>query len=142
MNLRRVARVAERIREEASNIILYELTDPRIQFVTITKVDLSKDLRHAKIYVSVLGDEAKQRTTLRGLASARGLVQSRIGKSLGIRDTPLITFEFDPTIASAIEISRLIDQARAESPAPSDEAAPDADASGAESPGDDAPSDG
>lgn len=115
MPTRRVARVAERIREEASQIILYELRDPRIQFVTVTKVDLSNDLRHAKVYVSVLGDEAARRTALRGLASARGLVQSRIARQLRLREAPVITFQFDPTIERSIEISKLIDQARAES---------------------------
>ena len=117
MPSRRVARVAERIRQDASQIILYELCDPRIGLVTVTKVDLSNDLRHARIYVSVLGDEVKRRTTLRGLASARGLVRSRIAKSLGLREAPEIIFEFDPTIERSIEISRLIDQARAASPA-------------------------
>ena len=115
MSLRRVARVAERIREEASHTILYELTDPRIQMVTVTKVDLSRDMHHATIYVSVLGDEAKQRTVLRGLDSARGLIRSRIAKNIRLRETPDIAFQFDPTIASSIEISRLIDEALAES---------------------------
>ena len=114
MASRRAARIAERIREEASNIILHELQDPRISFVTVTKVDLSRDYHHATVYVSVLGDEAKRRTALRGLASARGLVQSRIAKSLGLREAPHIAFEFDPTIERSIEISRLIDEAVAE----------------------------
>jgi ribosome-binding factor A len=111
---RRAARVARRIQQEASQIILYELRDPRIQLVTITKVDISDDLRHATIYFSVFGDEAQRRTAARGLASARGLVRSRVAKSLRLREAPLITFEFDPTIERAIEVSRLIDQVAAE----------------------------
>ena len=111
---RRAARVAERIREEASQIILYELQDPRIQLVTVTKVDISADLRYATIYVSILGDEPKRRTALRGLDSARGLVQSRLGRRLGLRETPTVRFEFDPSIEKSIELSRLIDQAAAE----------------------------
>ena len=130
MPSRRAARIAARIREEASNIILYELQDPRIEFVTVTKVDLSNDYRHATVYVSVLGDEAKRRTALRGLASARGLVQSRIAKSLRLREAPHIAFEFDPTIERSIEISRLIDEAIAEgTPQP---AGPDEPSIGAE----------
>lgn len=113
---RRVLRVAERIREEASQIILYELQDPRIELVTVTKVDLSADLKYATIYVSVLGEEAKRRTVLRGLESARGLIQKRIGRSIRLRETPAIRFEFDPSIEKSIAISRLIDQAVADLP--------------------------
>ena len=111
---RRAARVAERIRQEASQIILYQLQDPRIRFVTITKVDVSGDLRHATIYVSVLGGEGTRRTALRGLASARGLIQSRLGRSLGLRETPILRFEFDPSIEKSIEISRLLDEVAGE----------------------------
>jgi ribosome-binding factor A len=127
MSERRVARVAERIRQEASQIILYELVDPRIRNVTVTRVDVSSDLRHAKVYVSVLGDEAKRRTVLRGLASARGLLRSRIGRSLGLRESPEIVFEFDPSIERSIELSRLIDQARAGSAAGASTPQPDAE---------------
>jgi len=111
---RRAERVARRIQQEASQIILYELRDPRIEFVTITRVDISDDLRHARIYFSVLGDEAKRRTAERGLASARGLVRSRIAKSLNLREAPTISFEFDPSIERAIQISKLISEVAAE----------------------------
>lgn len=139
MGNRRVARIAERIREEASQIILYELRDPRIQFVTVTKVDVSSDLRHAKVYASVLGDEAKRRAAFRGLASARGLVQARIAKSLALREAPIITFQFDPSIEKAIEISKLIDQAAADLPEHSGAGQPPAPVSSAvpPDPGDD-----
>ena len=111
---RRAARVAERIREEASQIILYELQDPRIGLVTVTKVDISNDLRYATVYVSVFGAEGTRRSTLRGLESARGLIQRRIGRSLGLRDTPILRFEFDPSIEKAIAMSRILDQVAAE----------------------------
>ena len=135
MASRRVARVAERIRQEASQIILFELRDPRIGMVTVTKVDLTSDLRYATVYVSVLGDEAKRRTALRGLESARGLVQSRIAKSLNLREAPIISFQYDPTIEQAIEISRIIDEARAQSPATT----PEDDEPNADAPTDDEP---
>jgi len=93
--------------------------------VTVTKVDLSRDMHHATIYVSVLGDEAKQRTVLRGLDSARGLIRSRIAKNIRLRETPDIAFQFDHTIASSIEISRIIDEALAESNAAKGTADPD-----------------
>ena len=111
---RRAARVARRIQQEASQIVLYELQDPRINLVTITRVELSDDLRHAVIYYSVLGSESQLRTVARGLASAQGLVRSRIAQSLGLREAPLIRFEFDPSIEKAIEVSKLIDQVAAE----------------------------
>ena len=135
---RRAARVAERIREEASQIILYELQDPRIRFVTITKVDISGDLRYATIYVSVLGDEGRRRTALRGLESARGLIQTRLGRSLRLRDTPTLRFEFDPSVEKSIEISRLLDQVAEElgDDEGEDDASPsDETPSGEESPG-------
>lgn len=106
---RRAARVAERIREEASEIILHDLQDPRIRFVTVTKVDISSDLRHATIYVSVLGGAGQQRAALRGLESACGLVQRRVGRSLGLRETPTLRFQFDPSIERSIEMSRILD---------------------------------
>ena len=137
MASRRVARVAQRIRQEASQIILFELRDPRIGMVTVTKVDLTSDLRYATVYVSVFGDEAKRRTALRGLESARGLVQSRIAKSLNLREAPIISFQYDPTIEQAIEISRIIDEARAQSPATT----PEGDEPNADAPTDDEPTD-
>jgi ribosome-binding factor A len=126
MSKRRAARIAELIREEASQIILYQLRDPRIQSITITRVDVSGDLRYAKVYFSVLGDEAQQRTVARGLASARGLVQSRIGKTLGLRESPSLSFEYDPSIAKSIEISKLLDQIAAERKPKDDALPPDA----------------
>jgi ribosome-binding factor A len=113
---RRAARVAERIREEASQIILYELQDPRLGLITVTKVDISADLRYATIYVSVLGSEGTRRAALRGLESARGLVQRRIGRSLRLRETPALRFEYDPSIEKSIQMSRLLDQVAAELP--------------------------
>ena len=111
---RRASRIAKRIQQEASQIILYDLRDPRLELVTVTRAEISDDLRHALVYYSVLGGESKQRTVERGLASARGLVRSRIAKSLGLREAPTITFQFDPSIEKSIEMSRLIDQVSAE----------------------------
>jgi ribosome-binding factor A len=125
---RRAARVAERIREEASQIILYELQDPRIRFVTITKVDISGDLQYATIYVSVLGAEGTRRAALRGLESARGLIQRRIGRSLRLRETPILRFEYDPSVEKSIEIARILDQVAAELPDEEPDEEPDEDA--------------
>jgi len=114
MSNRRAARVAERIRQDASLILLRDLRDPRLELVTITRAEISDDLRHATVYYSVLGDEAKRRTAERGLASARGLIRARISKGLGLREAPELRFQFDPSIQKAIEVSKLIDQLAAE----------------------------
>jgi ribosome-binding factor A len=114
MASRRAARVAQRIKQEASQVILYELRDPRLGLLTITRVDISSDLRHATILYSVLGDDAARRTAQRGLDSARGLVRTRIARSLQLREAPDIRFEFDPSVEKAIELSKLIDAATAD----------------------------
>jgi ribosome-binding factor A len=116
MASRRAARVAQRIKQEASQVILYELRDPRLGLLTITRVDISSDLRHATICYSVLGDESARRTAQRGLESARGLVRTRIARSLQLREAPDIRFEFDPSVEKAIEMSKLIDAATADLP--------------------------
>ena len=72
------------------------------------------DLRHATIYFSVLGGEGKRRAAARGLASARGLVRSRVAKSLALREAPAIRFEFDPSVERAIQVSKLIEEVSAE----------------------------
>jgi len=128
MASRRAARVAQRIKEEASQVMLYELRDPRIGLLTVTRVDISADLHYATIYYSIMGDDAARRTAQRGLESAKGLVRTRIAKSLQLREAPDIRFEFDPTIEKSIEMSKLIDAATATEHRPEedeDEAADD-----------------
>jgi len=114
MPSRRMERIAEAIRQSTSETILYKLKDPRCGFVTISRVEVAKDLRHARIYISVLGEEATQRTTLRGLQSARGFIQTELARRLTTRFTPQITFELDDSPARSVEISQLIDKAIAE----------------------------
>ncbi len=111
---RRAARIAERIREDASLLLIRELRDPRLELVTVTRAEVSDDLKHATIYFSVLGGEGKRRAVERGLESARGLIRSRIAKGIGLREAPTIAFKFDPSIEKAIELSKLLDQVGAE----------------------------
>jgi len=111
---RRAARVAERIRQDVSLFLLRELRDPRLELVTITRVEVSDDLKHATIYYSVLGGEGRERAAERGLASARGLIRSYLAKGLKLREAPDVAFQFDPSIQKAIEITRLLDQVGAE----------------------------
>jgi len=136
---RRAERVAERIRQDVSLFLLKDLRDPRLELVTITRVEIAADLKHAVVYFSVLGDDAKRRTAERGFASARGLIRSHVAEGLTLRDAPDLTFQFDPSIEKAIELTRLLDQVGAELRAKH----PDAEPSGEEAtePGSDGPDD-
>ena len=107
----RPARVAEAIREVASETILFELRDPRVKFVTVTRAEVSGDLQHAKVYVSIMGTESEQQRTLRALTHAAGFVQSKLAGRLQTRFTPVITFVLDKGVKNSIEITRLINEA-------------------------------
>jgi ribosome-binding factor A len=117
MKTHRLARVAEAVREVASETILYELRDPRVKLVTVTRAEVSGDLQHAKVYVSVMGTPKEQQLTLRGLKHAAGFVQSKLAQRLQTRFTPVIQFVLDQGVKNSIEMSRLIKEALAESAA-------------------------
>ena len=102
-------RVNEALREVLSEGI-GELKDPRIGFVTVTGVEASPDLRHARVYVSVMGSARKRDATLAGLQSSHGILQSRVNRELRLKRTPQLTFEYDPTIERGVRLSRLIDE--------------------------------
>jgi len=102
-------RVNEAVREVLSVRIAEGLKDPRIGFVTLTSVDTSPDLSHARVYVSVLGDEDERADTLAGLASAHGLLQQAIAGELRMKRTPTLQFVFDESIDRGMRISELLD---------------------------------
>jgi ribosome-binding factor A len=108
MSSRRTAKVAEAVREQVSTTILFGLKDPRVKNVTVTRVEVSSDLRSAKVYVSVMGDEKTQRLTLRGLESARGFLQAKLAERVQIRYTPVLHFQLDQGVKRSIEASRLL----------------------------------
>src|SRR5687768_858263 len=108
MKTHRLARVAEAIREVASETILFELKDPRVKGVTVTRAEVSADLQHAKIFVSVMGSEGEQKLCLRGLKHATGFVQAKLAKRLQTRFTPAVTFVLDAGVKKSIEMTRLI----------------------------------
>lgn len=110
MNSRRTAKVAEVVREIASTTILFELRDPRIQNVTVTRTEVSSDLRHAKVYVSIMGDEKAQTLTMHGLRSSKGYIQSKIADRVKTRYTPLVTFILDEGIKKSLEASRILNE--------------------------------
>jgi ribosome-binding factor A len=105
----RMRRVNEAIREALAEAI-GELKDPRIGFVTLTAVKTSPDLRQARVYVSVLGNERKRAKTLAGLESAHGVLQARLASELRMKRTPQLTFEYDPSVAEGVRMSQLIDE--------------------------------
>ena len=126
--------MAEVIREVAAETILFELRDPRIKFVTVTRVEVSGDLQIAKIYVSVMGDQKTQDLALHGLTHSAGYVQSKLGSRLKTRFTPTVRFYLDEGIKKSIEVSRLINEALAQSKSAEPEAAERSAASADESP--------
>lgn len=108
MSSRRIAKVAEALREIVSTVVLFELKDPRVKNVTVLRADVAPDLRSARIYVSVMGDEKTQSLTLHGLQSARGFIQSKIADRLELRYTPILQFVTDPGVKLSVQASAII----------------------------------
>ena len=105
----RMRRVNESVLQVLSEAV-GELKDPRIGFVTVTGVETSRDLRHAKVFVSVLGSERKRAQTLAGLSAAHGVLQSRLARELRMKRTPTLAFEYDPSVEGGVRMSQLIDE--------------------------------
>ncbi len=105
----RMRRVNESVRQVLSEAVP-ELKDPRIGFVTVTGVETTPDLRHARVFVSVLGSERKREDTLAGLAAAHGVLQARLARELRMKRTPQLAFEYDRSVAEGVRMSKLIDE--------------------------------
>jgi ribosome-binding factor A len=116
MPSRRVEKAAEAIRGVVSMAILAELKDPRVRDVTVTYVEVSADLRNAKVHVSVMGDETQQRLTLRGLQNAAGFLQSKIAERIEIRYTPRLTFLLDQGVKQSIAIAKILQEVLPKTP--------------------------
>jgi ribosome-binding factor A len=108
-------RVDEAVRAVLSDAIAKDLQDPRVGFVTVTGVKTSPDLRHARVYVSVLGDEQARVDSLAGLRSAHGFLQARVATELILKHTPTLTFEYDGSVDRGMRITELL-QAPARGP--------------------------
>jgi ribosome-binding factor A len=106
-------RVDEALREVVAAAVT-ELSDPRLGFITVTGVETSPDLRTAKVFVSVLGDETERVATLDALRSSHGVLQSRIAAETRMKRTPTLTFHYDDTIEKGVRISRLLDEGEEE----------------------------
>lgn len=108
---RRAERVAEEIREEVARILAREIKDPRIGFVTVTRVHITPDLRSARVFVGVLGDEAQRRRTFQGLDQATGYVRRGVGQRLRLRFTPELSFAYDEGLDATARVAQLLDEA-------------------------------
>jgi len=102
-------RVNESVRQVLAET-LPELNDPRIGLVTVTGVDTTPDLRHATVFVSVLGSARKRKATLVGLEAAHGLLQARLARQLRMKRTPQLAFEYDPSVERGVRMTRLIEE--------------------------------
>jgi ribosome-binding factor A len=106
---RRPDRVGEAVREEVAAFIARDAKDPRITgLVTVTAVEMTRDLRHASIYVSVMGTDEQRASTLEGLASTAAHLRSRVGRALRLQFAPEIVFKFDESVARAARIEHLL----------------------------------
>jgi ribosome-binding factor A len=105
----RMRRVDEALRAVLSDAIATDLKDPRVGFVTVTGVKTSPDLRHARVYVSVLGDAETRAASLDGLRSAHGFLQGALAAQLKLKHTPTLTFEYDESVDRGMRISRLLE---------------------------------
>jgi len=117
----RLARVAEAIREVASETILYELNDPRVRMVTVIRTEVSGDLQHAKVFVSIMGTPGQQTLALRGLRHAAGYIQSKLARRLQTRFTPVLQFVLDKGVKNSLEMTRLINEALGKTNPPAEE---------------------
>ncbi|HHV95400.1 MAG TPA: 30S ribosome-binding factor RbfA [Clostridiaceae bacterium] len=107
----RIARISEEIKREVGNIIQSQLKDPRLpEFTSVTEVEVSRDLRYAKVYISILGSEKEKKLALQGLKSAAGFIRHEIGKRIKLRYTPEFQFELDDSIERGVYLNKLISE--------------------------------
>lgn len=136
MSSRRVLKAAQAIREVVSMAIITDLKDPRIRNVTVTMVEVTPDLRQAKVNVTVMGDETQQRLCLRGLQNSAGFLQQKVGRRIDTRYTPRLEFVIDKGLNNALAVTKILEEVL---PAERGETGDGEDDSSAESP--DVPSD-
>jgi ribosome-binding factor A len=105
----RMRRVDEAMREVLSGAITQGLKDPRVGFVTVTAVETSPDLRHARVFVSVLGEDPQRDRTLAGLRSAHGFLQRRVASELTLKHTPTLEFLYDDSVDRSLRIQALLE---------------------------------
>lgn len=110
MQFKRSTQVAEALKRETSDIIANHLKDPRLGFITVTGAEMADDLRYARIFISILGDDDARKKSLQGLESAKGFVRRELGQRLRLKFTPEIDFKVDESVARGDRIDRLLHQ--------------------------------
>jgi ribosome-binding factor A len=116
MSGRRSERLAEEIREAVARIIALGLNDPRIGFVTVTRASLTADLRTARVYVGVLGNDEQRTKTLAGLAQAAGFIRREVGRRVRMRHTPELSFHYDSGLDATDRVAQLLQENRTAEP--------------------------
>ncbi len=111
----RAQRIAEQMKKEIASIIKSEIKDPRLGFVTVTSVELSNDLRHSKVYISVYGNDAKKEDSLNILKKATGFVRKELSRRIKLRYTPEIVFKIDNSIEHGVKIAKLLSKVKDDS---------------------------
>jgi ribosome-binding factor A len=112
----KIERLREKIKVECARVIMTKLNDPRAGFLTVQNVELSKDLRHAKVYISVLGTEAERRKVMRMLKDATGFIQREVAGTLRTRVTPALAFILDTSIDKSFKVAEILEQIKKEKP--------------------------
>jgi ribosome-binding factor A len=125
MSSRRLLKAAAAVRQVVSMAIISDLKDPRVRDVTVTHVEMTPDMREAKVYVSIMGDATHQNLSLRGLQHARGFLQAKIAERIETRYTPRLRFVIDMGVKRSIEVAEILDRVLSEDK-PTDAAATDA----------------
>jgi ribosome-binding factor A len=120
VSARRTERLAGQIREELAGMIVSGLKDPRIGFVTVTRVALTEDLRLARVSVGVLGDQAQRDKTLAGLRQASGFLRRELGRRLSVRHTPELSFQYDEGLDATDRVAKLLEEIKPADAAPGD----------------------
>ena len=108
MSQLRIEKIQELMKQEISQIILRELKDPRIGFVTVTQVEVTGDLREAKVYVSIMGSEEQIKDTWKGLQSSLGFIRREVGQRIRLRVTPDLSFQLDKSLDYSAHIQELL----------------------------------
>lgn len=133
MSSRRLLKAAEAIRQVVSTAILTEVRDPRVANVTVTRVEVSPDMRYAKVHVSVMGDEAKQQLCLKGLQNSAGFLQQKVNEGIDTRYVPRLQFVLDKGVKNAAAVAQILKEVLPADDETSDADSPDADGLDADS---------
>ena len=112
MGFHRANRLAEEMKKEVSQILREEIKDPRVGFVSVTRVDASSDLRYAKVFISVLGSQEERQEVAQALKRASGFIRSELARRIRLRFTPELTFKIDDSIEHGVRIANILDQVK------------------------------